>query len=168
MDSRRATPAHADDGATPRHGTYNDARRNKTPSEMDRHLAAVRMLCRIVRSFFAGRNSWRGRNAARRTGPKRPQPSANAAWRERATVRVPTSLSRIDYIVGGETLKSHVRSMSWPAPEKVFWEFHPGQAQDMFDKMQDWVGAHPPERQSPCITIRRAMPKRPWLQPTCC
>jgi len=77
-------------------------------------------------------------------------PEATATIRqcsvERASNRSSSNIieCRIDYIVGGETLKSRVRSMSWPASEKVFWEFHPGQAQDMFDKMQDWVGAHPP------------------------
>jgi hypothetical protein len=51
---------------------------------------------------------------------------------------------RISYRVGNETINSHVHSMSSRAPEKVVWEFHPGQAQEIFNEMQDWVDAHPP------------------------
>jgi hypothetical protein len=39
---------------------------------------------------------------------------------------------------------SSVNSASRPAPEKMIWESHPGQAQEMFDTMQGWVEAHPP------------------------
>jgi hypothetical protein len=31
-----------------------------------------------------------------------------------------------------------------PAPEKVIWEFHSGEAKGILNKMQDWVKAHPP------------------------
>ncbi|MGA3091154.1 MAG: DUF3592 domain-containing protein [Terriglobales bacterium] len=58
---------------------------------------------------------------------------------------------RIVYPVGNETVMSSVRSGSWPAPEKVIWEFHPGQAQAMSDKMQGWVEAHP---QGTTIAVR--------------
>jgi hypothetical protein len=51
---------------------------------------------------------------------------------------------RIGYLVGNETVMSSVNSASWPAPEKMIWESHPGQAQEMFDTMQGWVEAHPP------------------------
>ncbi|MGA7930145.1 MAG: DUF3592 domain-containing protein [Candidatus Sulfotelmatobacter sp.] len=91
--------------------------------------------------------------------------TAGVAWQEYREVRWPEATAtiqrcrverasnrsgsniidcRIGYVVDGETLKSHVNSTSWPAPEKVVWEFHPGQAQEMFDTMQGWVEAHPP------------------------
>jgi hypothetical protein len=51
---------------------------------------------------------------------------------------------RINYLIDREMINSRVHSMSSPAPEKVIWEFHQGQAQEMFHQMQDWVDAHPP------------------------
>jgi hypothetical protein len=51
---------------------------------------------------------------------------------------------QIGYLVANETVMSSVNSANWPAPEKVVWEFHPGQAQETFNKMQEWVKAHPP------------------------
>jgi hypothetical protein len=65
---------------------------------------------------------------------------------ERASNRSGSNIidCRIGYVVDGETLKSRVDSMSWPAPEKVVWEFHPGKAQETFNNMQGWVEAHPP------------------------
>ena len=56
--------------------------------------------------------------------------------------------SRIDcqiaYVVGARTVMSRVRSVTAPAPEKVIWEFHSGQAKGILSKMQEWVQAHPP------------------------
>jgi hypothetical protein len=77
-------------------------------------------------------------------------PAATATIRqcrvERASRRSTSNIidCRIRYVVGNETVMSSIRSGSWPAPEKTIWEFHPGQAQETFDKMQGWVEAHPP------------------------
>jgi hypothetical protein len=51
---------------------------------------------------------------------------------------------RIGSVISGRTVTSHVRSHSLRAPEKLIWEYHPGQAQRMLDSMEAWVEAHPP------------------------
>ena len=51
---------------------------------------------------------------------------------------------RISYTVGDRKVTSQVHSQSTRAPEKIIWEYPPGQTQRMFGKMQEWVAAHPP------------------------
>jgi hypothetical protein len=74
---------------------------------------------------------------------------------------------RIAYLVGGgDRLKSRVQSMSWGAPEKVVWEFHPGHAQQMCNEMHDWVEAHPPGRSMVVHYNPTNKAKRPWSRLT--
>jgi hypothetical protein len=65
---------------------------------------------------------------------------------ERASSRSSANIieCRVRYVVGDKAVLSRVHSMSSPSPEKVFWEFPRGKTQEMFEKMQDWVEAHPP------------------------
>ena len=46
---------------------------------------------------------------------------------------------RIRYPIGDEMLRSTVRSRSTPAPNQLIWAY----PSDTFDRMQQWVAAHP-------------------------
>jgi len=101
-------------------------------------MAVAACLCTLLALVVTALEAWREHAQAR-------WPEVTAQIRECTADQYPAHPEdyliecSIEYPVGADIVHSKVRSRTTPAPSRVIWAY----PADTFDRMQQWVDAHP-------------------------